>query len=405
MQDLLITIRNAFSGGLTGGGISAILVPLVLIAVFIILVVVVLYALYLRTPRGRVEALFDERASQGDTNRWPVRLTIVLFVVMGAVFLSYQMNQPAQCASCHTEVDYAATLAESTHAGVSCLSCHSQPGAVGRVAAVATYARWIFVYGSTKSEPEPRTGTVSSDRCLTCHREITGGTTVRDGIRVRHSDFLDTGIGCRDCHNSVAHGDEVTQPSTPAMNKCLMCHDGDTASSECELCHVDDPATYVTRAVTLPTVRNLDTGNCYACHDEQPCVSCHGVTMPHPANWGPNDGGPGQSGSHPYEGFKNRDVCWRCHFAPDAPMRPAAESCDECHQLFGQMHGGEAWIDEHWRQATGVKPGGEAQCFDCHGDYLCDQCHPPSYREKYNPVVGFNDYQRDIPLDPHYWEY
>ncbi len=404
MQDFVISLRNALSGGLGDSGVSGILVPLVLIAVFIILVVVVLYALYLRTPRGRVEALFEERASHGDTNRWPVRLTIVLFVVMGSVFVSYQMNQPEQCATCHTEVDYAATLAESTHGDISCLSCHSQPGPVGRVAAVATYARWIFVYGSTKSEPEPRSGSVSSDRCLSCHREITSGTAERNGIRVRHSDFLDSGIGCRDCHNSVAHGDQVAQPSTPAMNKCLMCHNGDAASAECELCHIDDPASYVEGETNLPGVREIDTGNCYACHDERPCVSCHGVTMPHPAGWGPTDLEEGAQITHPYEGFKNREVCWRCHFAPDAPMKPAPESC-ECHRIFGQMHGGEAWVQEHWKQATGVKPGAEAQCFDCHGDNLCDMCHPPSYRDKYNPVVGYNDYERDIPYDPHYFEY
>jgi len=405
MQDFILGIRNLFTGGGLGtANVSGILLPLVFIAVFIILVTLVLYALYMRTPKGRVEALLEERAVRGDTNRWPMRLTVVLVIVAGVAFLSYQMDRPSQCASCHTEVDYAATVAESPHSEVSCLSCHSQPGAVGRISAVATYARWVFVYGSTKSEPQPQSGSVSSDRCLSCHSEITSGVTELNGVKVQHSDFLDTGVGCRECHNSVAHGDAVIQPSEPAMNKCLMCHDGETASSECDVCHVDDPATFASRASSLPKVNNLDTGNCYACHEERPCLTCHGSTMPHPADWGPNENGPGLSGSHPYEGFKYRERCWRCHFAPERPFRPADEGCD-CHGIFGQMHGGEAWVDEHWRQATGAKPGAEAQCFDCHGQFLCDQCHPASYRELYDPVVGYNNYERDIPYDPDYWEY
>ena len=45
--------------------------------------------------------------------------------------------------------------------------------------------------------------------------EVREETLERGGIRVRHSDFLDVGFGCRECHNSTGHGELVLQPSEP----------------------------------------------------------------------------------------------------------------------------------------------------------------------------------------------
>lgn len=407
IQDFIVNLRSSIMGESSTADVGRVLIPIVLLIVVIAAIAIVLYALYLRTPRGRVEALFEDRAVRSDTSRWPTRIVIGAAILIAIAVPAYQMQRPSQCAKCHTEVNYTKTLAASPHQGVNCLACHGQTGVAAPAANTAQYVRWIFVYASTQKAPEQQGSVVSSSACIACHQSVLSEVATSNGIRVRHSDFLDKGAQCRDCHNSVAHGDSVIKPTSPQMNDCIVCHDGSTASSECDYCHVEDVAISSARSSSLPKVQNLDTGNCYICHDEKPCLQCHGVSMPHPSGWAPNDGGPGNSGTHAYEGFKNRDLCWRCHFAEGQPMVASNESCS-CHGLLGKMHGGEAWVQEHWKEATGVKSGRYSECSTCHTvDTLCVQCHPASYAEKYNPLPpsATDSYQRDIPYDPNYWNY
>jgi hypothetical protein len=198
------------------------------------------------------------------------------------------------------------------------------------------------------------------------------------------------------------------------MDDCVSCHDGEAASSDCETCHIADELEVASNTAKLPKLKDVDSSNCYGCHDETPCLRCHGITMPHPEGWAPNDGGPGISGSHARQGFTDRELCWRCHYSNGQPfVRPASnggftqtsDGCT-CHGSFGTMHGGEAWVAEHGLQATGQKTGAEASCYDCHdARYLCDQCHDPSMKERYNPQPGPDDYVRDMPRPEGYWEY
>lgn len=400
LQDMLVSLRAGTAGTSAGRMVAFVGVLIVLF----LLAIVVIEAVRSRTPRGRVEALLDERGRTSDSMRWVVRISALLLVFVGIYLMEVRFDDPAQCATCHTEADYSATLAESQHSSLSCMACHGARGVVAPVADAATWGRWTMVYASRKAAPEPQAGSVSSADCLRCHEAVVEGIAERAGIRVRHSDFLAAGANCMECHSAVAHGDVIATPTEPGMNKCLLCHDGTMASAECEYCHVDEPETSNIQLASLPKIKQLDTGNCYACHDEKPCLRCHGSTMPHPKGWAPNDGGPLNSGSHPREGFADREVCWRCHFAEGKPFVAADEACP-CHGLLGRMHGGEPWVREHALQATGKKPGAEAECFACHTSELCAMCHPANYVDLYNPIVGQSDYPRDIPHDPDYWEY
>jgi hypothetical protein len=398
-QEFLVRTRNVL-----GGQDDSTLVILIVVAVAITAVVILfMYLARLATPAGRARALLDDRSRGGGRGVWVPRLVAVGVLLAGLFMAGWYLQRPQTCASCHTDGAHTETLAESAHVETSCMSCHRPPGVSGYAEAGLAYARWLGTYAVVREVPESDGATgVDNGSCLRCHRDIAAGTIEARGIRVRHSDFLDEGARCADCHGATAHGQSSSVPTEPKMDDCFPCHDGERASSECETCHIDDIAV-TAFPEEFPAVETVAAGeSCYECHAEGPCVSCHGVTMPHPADW--SDPEAGGRGTHAREGFANRDVCFRCHYAPGQQFVASDESCS-CHGLLGKMHGGEAWVAEHGLQATGQKPGQYSDCFTCHSNSLCDQCHPPSYRGMWAPRGGPDLYQRDIPEDPFYFDY
>lgn len=411
VRDIFLTIQNALTGGDTGPVIVIVIIAVVLLFFLVVLIL----ALYSRTPQGRVDALLEERAQGEDPSRWITRIVPLLVVIAAVVLFDVQAGKAEQCARCHTKVNYAETVSKTAHKDLDCLACHGATGIAAVPANVATYARWILVYTASETDPELRAGSVTNDSCLRCHRSVARETVERYGVRVRHSDFLETGALCRDCHGATAHGQAVQAPTEPAMNKCIVCHDGVKAPQDCAYCHVKEPIELAALREKLPQANEIDNRNCYACHDEKPCITCHGVRMPHPEGWASEAGRMGQSGEfHARQGFANREVCWRCHFSDNRPFqRPLSyggfsqtpDGCT-CHGSFGTMHGGAAWVREHGLQATGQKTGELADCYFCHdARYFCDMCHDPSMKERYNPRTGPDNYVRDIPRPEGYWEY
>lgn len=381
-QELFAVLRDrvASSGG------QGLLVGFAVLLIVGTIVAIALYVFYSRSPRARVAAMLRESASSVDAqaSRWAIRL-LVPAILIGALFAAdAYFSRPSTCASCHREGGYQKALKASPHSSVACMECHAPSGPGSFVRRQATYSRWVAVYGVTKKAPEPRPGSVDSGSCLECHGNVSSGTVVSNGIRVRHSDILDAGGECGDCHNTTAHPGAVKRPSEPSMDQCLPCHDGTKASAECSSCHVKDVAfTPATKRGYAPRKLADSWDSCYRCHEEKPCLKCHGVTMPHPPGWGP-DTRTFKGAGHAREGFVNREVCWRCHYAKGKPFQPAEEAC-RCHGLLGDFHNGKAWIKEHGLEATGQRGGANARCFDCHGQDFCDLCHDASYRKRYNP--------------------
>jgi len=411
VRDFIVTIRQ----WLTSGDSGPILVAIVLVAVLLSVILVVVFVLYARTPKGRVSALLDDRAEGEDWSRWAVRLVPLVVIVLAVVLFETQADNPAQCLKCHTQAAWGTAVEQGPHAGGDCLDCHGATGPLSLVTDIVTYARWTVVYTLEKTESTSTPGFVQPDACLRCHGAIVRGTVESRGIKVRHSDFLETGSRCSDCHNAIAHGDLVAQPTVPTMSACIVCHDGEEASQECAYCHAADPLELASLDARVPRSLAMGTGDCYVCHDEAPCLACHGVRMPHPEGWSDEAGRAGESGEfHARQGFENREVCWRCHFSNDRPFerpesrghfRETPDGCT-CHGSFGTMHGGAAWVEEHGLQATGEKTGQFSDCYTCHdARYFCAMCHDASMQERYDPRGGPDAYRRDIPLPPGYWEY
>lgn len=106
----------------------------------------------------------------------------------------------------------------------------------------------------------------------------------------------------------------------------------------------------------LPKVESIN--ECNTCHSEQFCSDCHGVPMPHPADFMKDHGTTGQ---------ENPTVCANCHGNAD-------RFCDECH------HGASLdvpYTATDWRMqhpAT-VSQTGASACFECHSPTYCAECH------------------------------
>ena len=395
VSQLLATIRDmAF-----GSEAARISVVLIIFGLVIAAVWAVVWFVSRKTPEGRLKALLDDRASSSRRvagPSWALRLSVPVVLLAALLGGDVYLARPETCGQCHRQGTYEESLAQSAHSELGCVRCHMEPGVTGLVGFNVDYTRWLVTYGTTKRAPEPTAGSVGSTACLQCHGEVRNGVLEARGIRVRHSDFLATGTACRDCHNDASHPGALIEPSQPTMDLCLPCHDGETVSAECETCHVADATVRPESSRGYKQLKTSgDPDSCYTCHEESPCLQCHGIRMPHPPKWSPaNPNEPGDDTGHARPGFEDRETCWRCHFAEDQPFVPADEGCS-CHGLLGDFHNGAAWVAEHGLEATGQRSGEFAECFACHSQNLCDVCHPPSYRERYAPNPA-------APLTPGY---
>ncbi|RJQ54656.1 MAG: hypothetical protein C4521_03935 [Actinobacteria bacterium] len=394
VQDLVTAIKNAVAGG---DAVRNVVVAGVFILLVGLLVAAIVYAIHLASPRGRLDSLLKESAGRDRRPPWALRMLAVPLLVLAFAGGTRYINQQSGCVQCHKRAP-AKQLAQSAHKEVSCIECHGEQGITGALRQWVTYGRWVSVYATSKQSPKVKGRGVDDRACLRCHPAVPKETVVKDGIRVRHSDFLRTGIRCKQCHNSVAHPELVLEPSKPSMSECLPCHDGKKASLACETCHVKDA---VLRTIaqdegfgSVKMTAAQQRASCYRCHDEKPCITCHGVRMPHPEGWSSPQ-------KHARPAFKNKEACWRCHF-DEEPFVPSAKECQPCHRPYRafEVHGGKGWVAEHGPQATGQKAGVLSDCFTCHTSNLCGLCHPPSYVDRYNPKSGPDTYQREVPLDP-----
>ncbi len=403
MNDLLIQVREVIANANTT---TALVLAGIAVLAVVIIAGAALFITRMYTQRGRLDMLLEDRAPEKAANPWVARAVVILafaLTIGGAIVYA---ERPSSCTSCHQDPAYTEKLAESPHASVSCAACHRSSGVTAAVDDLARYGGWLWSHYMEDADIQAGTGAfVDSRRCLSCHEKVSREVVESAGIRVRHSDFLERGMTCTVCHASIGHGAPRGVQNQLVMNHCLECHNGRDASSECDLCHTKDVGirSVAARGGKMNTVgiREVD---CYGCHAERRCTSCHGMVMPHPAGFVSEDlprgvilSVPGTGfdpGSHALEGFKNREVCFRCHFASGEPFKPNEDSCRPCHQLLGFTHGGPAWIVEHGLQATGQKPGALADCAGCHGppERFCGWCHPPGYAERYAPVLGADNY-------------
>ena len=296
----------------------------------------------------------------------------LLFVASGFV-----VSSPQVCGGCHEMQTHVATWKVSPHSNVGCYSCHGIPQPWYR-APRSSVERWTFVARDMRARFVARSqgttdlasGASSSMPeavCEQCHDPSRKGT-YRFGLIIDHAEHAKRNKSCVSCHLWTAHpvADPNRAPSL-LMARCFNCHGlgkEAKASGECDACHrkgVDlKPASHKqgdwqTRHSKAATI---DRQQCAMCHRPQFCTDCHGVEMPHPADWAK-----GKTG-HSAVAQRNRAVCAKCH-------EGKASLCTMCHHTgFDQKKG--PWVSQHFLM---VRQVGAAYCFACHNPVFCATCH------------------------------
>jgi hypothetical protein len=235
----------------------------------------------------------------------------------------------------------------------ACVRCHNQMEAVRR----AVFST-VFDHG-----PHLLRGQLDCTRCHAAGREPQAAGHGR--MFLRQED-------CRRCHRQMrtasphpagwlrTHGPAVRSQAPvgrlplAATAECRTCH----APTECSSCHglaMPHPADW---PVTHTRAAQRNRSLCNRCHTASYCRDCHGIDLPHPQNWVPR--------RHQAVARQNRALCNNCH---------TAWFCRACHKVDMPHPAG-------WRQQHG--PEVEAQptvCVRCHQQSECLVCHekkPPS---------------------------
>ena len=364
---------------------TTILVLSIVVVALLLLAIVAFFVWSLLGTRRRVEPVVEEPVEEPlpapeSPQAPPPRLSadwigIGLFVaaVVGLLAIgSYQVSQPSFCAKCHVVKSEYKSWIESSHRQVGCLGCHQEPGVSGYVVQKIGYVREALLF-ATGNYSDRKQSIVPNRSCNRCHKDLSRQTVIRYGIKVKHQNFLEKGYRCTGCHNTIAHGDIVSVPKYPTMDKCVVCHDGREASAECELCHVSNVAKQVRQPRReLVKIATEIPWHCRGCHSPavaKKCIDCHGLEMPHSPEF--------MRGKHARLAFTQKSICVRCHSGK-------ASSCNQCHD-YPSPHGPERdWIRQHGPSAkkqviVQVEWGGQesAGCAGCHykGTNMCNACH------------------------------
>ena len=312
--------------------------------------------------------------TRGAPAAWVTAALVVVLVALVWVVAGYVTARPDVCLSCHDDVAHAVALADEEaevgdsgdpHRETRCVSCHETGGLVGSLTWFVPL-RAVHLVEGLWEPARVASGygdRISSASCAKCHAaDIDGTVTVEErGVLVSHAEPLDAGADCLDCHRPVAG---VVSDLTVGMSACLRCHDDETSSAACDTCHTGEVASAV-RISKMDRFREpralIGQPTCGGCHDETSCDNCHGVRLPHSAEF--------RALGHARPGvediwYNGGRTCSKCHTESRRP-------CTECHQKM-PSHG----LD--WERFHRGSPEGcscHARTAHLYGRNICELCH------------------------------
>lgn len=290
----------------------------------------------------------------------PIPLFLATIFAVLVIFSSLSSHQLV-CQTCHQMRPSAKELRQSEHSGIGCAACHKKSNIMSLPVQKLEQARMVFNY-LKRDYSLPILTTVSNDICLSCHRDIENGVKTRSKIMVSHSEIIEEGISCTECHVAVAHKKKAgVRQNAFMMERCSSCHNDEEASARCETCHLDNvwlgmkpsKSWGINHDDNWPKLhgsRSLYV--CKSCHSEKDCNRCHS-SVPHPEGW---------PYIHGEEGKSDSSDCRVCH--------KEESICRECHSV--DMPHPKGWLAAHKSQDKAI---GRDTCLSCHLVKDCQQCH------------------------------
>ncbi|HEX9093227.1 MAG TPA: hypothetical protein VF902_04515 [Coriobacteriia bacterium] len=283
-------------------------------------------------------------------------LVLLLLVIVSAVGSS-----PGACSSCHAMKPFADALVKSPHGGVSCYACHLDDGWVSWPSFKTRELVGMYpaaVIGRGVSGPSDG---IARGRCLACHQSVLDGPVTSKGTRIDHAACA-KGSSCDTCHGATAHGTTTRWVRQPFMDDCVRCHLKNDAPVRCDTCHADKSTAdriaagpwQVTHGPNWRTTHGMgDIALCSMCHASTKCVQCHGMALPHPADFGR---------THGTAALTLSAKCLECH--------SRERFCDACHG--SPMPHPADFLPTHSKIA---KSRQDEACLKCHYQSDCNACH------------------------------
>lgn len=214
---------------------------------------------------------------------------------------------------------------------------------------------------SKKTPEAEKTATGLEQNCSECHRDFDASTKDSKELIFSHDLHKRKGSKCPDCHVKRVHTPDKTV--TPSMQTCYKCHglsEKAKATGECAACHPAGfelkPEDHLASNFLPPKHAEKAQGEkeyCDMCHQSSFCLDCHGMEMPHPAEF---------EDKHAEQAKKGIASCTNCH--------KDISSCSACHHKGSKPD--VAWVDQH---PDMVKQKGGHSCFGCHDPKYCAHCH------------------------------
>ena len=269
-------------------------------------------------------------------------VVVGLVVVVQTIFY-FASSHEAVCASCHIMKPYVEMRKESTHADVSCVTCHSE----WRFAISTTYVKYALGLYAPQLRAE-----VPDSRCLSCHehKDLDTDQTFLKGIHFSHKSHLGEmrrgkALHCTSCHGGhtmMAAGATRELHTDVQREVCFTCHfkgaEKGQAATGCLVCH-GPPTTVVThQGFQFDHASYLKRDvRCALCHVEvtrgdanvakDRCNTCHVSRI---------EAYDDTDRVHTIHLRTHQVDCLRCHNTLEhgkVQMAPAlGERCDACHK-------------------------------------------------------------------------
>lgn len=208
----------------------------------------------------------------------------------------------------------------STHARMSCTSCHVKPGARGFGSFAARSVPAFYSQLVQGPHPTNLLQVPDQEACQKCHTAYRQVSPDGDLLIPHRAHVEVLKMNCADCHTDLVHAENEKGFNRPRMSTCLeRCHDGVKASNKCVDCHTRKQAPKDhSQPQWLETHSEMvDKVDCGKCHDWTPdyCADCHRKRpASHAGNW---------KGGHGPRAKARGDGCLVCH--------GGASFCKKCH--------------------------------------------------------------------------
>ncbi|MCE5190898.1 MAG: NapC/NirT family cytochrome c [Actinomycetia bacterium] len=368
----------------------------------------------------------------------PFLATIGIVVVLaalagGTIAVTDYTSRPAFCTSCHEMSPYYAAWDAGAHVGVSCVSCHVDPGFQAQVSHKVTALKEVYDHFTTEPKFPGAVTTIPDSRCLACHDEAIDPKIPGFSHEAHRGDR-----SCVDCHASAGHTVTsaalaeagILDPAAAEARErlriavtgsgsanlpghvaivCSNCHG--LAQTGCANCHTTEARSHPTLASVSTTAAGA-ASSCTNCHTtaaswafQHPaasatCTNCHTAPRGHYA-------GTCSACHSPKLPFKNATfthpgrtaTCTNCHSRPSGHSakscvtchrpgvswkfyHPSSKSCASCHSAPSKHYGtrcanchapGRAWSSATFSHPS--IPGGE----HTYRSFACTSCHPNGY--------------------------